>query len=203
MSFNPNQLLNNNSLAMFNPTLARPASQPQAAPVPPPPFDPAMYVNAYGRLGLLSIENVADLGCGAGNFVSVMEARGQRPERYLGIDRSHAQISVAKAAYPGWKFIYGDFNDEHVRAEYERYGAYLMLNLVDTLEDDIGFFQSMPSGKPLVFSLPRFELEGSLRYMADTKDIHERYSSILQIGSIGRFRNKSGETWSLVLAKRW
>ncbi|MDL2226864.1 class I SAM-dependent methyltransferase [Deltaproteobacteria bacterium OttesenSCG-928-M10] len=203
MSFNPNQLLNN-PMAMLNPALAKPkAEEAPAAAVAPPPFDPDMYVNAYGRLGLLAIENVADLGCGAGNFVSVMAARNQRPEMYVGIDSSHAQISMAKAAYPGWKFIYGDFNDERIRAEYERYGAFLMLNLIDEMEDDIGFFLSLPEGKPLVFSMPRFEKEGSLHWMPEGRDIHERYSSILQIKSIGRFRNKNGEAWSLVLANRW
>ena len=189
---------------MLNPTLARPQiGNAAVVPTAPPPFEPEMYVNAYGRLGLLSIDNVADLGCGAGNFVSVMTARGQRPEMYVGIDSSHAQISIAKAAYPGWKFIYGDFNDERIRAEYERYGAFLLLNIIDTMEDDIGFFLNMPEDKPLVFSMPRFEKEGSLRWMPESRDVAERYSSILNIKSVGRFRNKSGEAWSLVLASRW
>ena len=202
MSFNPNQLLNN-PLAMMTPGLVKPRAEENLAPVPPPPFDPTMYQNAFSRLGMLSIENVADLGCGAGNFVSVMTARNQRPEVYLGIDNSHSQISIAKAAYPGWKFIYGDFTQERVKAEYERYGAFLMLNLIDTLDDDLAFLASMPEGKPLVFSVPRFERADSKLFLPDNPDVHERYSSILNIRSIGIFRNAEREAWSMVLAARW
>lgn len=202
MSFNPNQMLNT-PLSMLNPALVKPREEEAKAPVPPPPFDPAMYVNAYGRLGLLAIDSVVDLGCGAGNFVSIMTSRKQRPEMYLGIDQNHQQISIAKAAYPGWKFIYGDFTQDRVRAEYERYGAYLMLNLIDTMEDDIGFLQSLPEGKPLVISVPKHEREGSLRFFPDGRDIHDRYSSILHIQSVGRYRNANGEQWSMILAAKW
>ena len=204
MSFNPNQLLNNPA-AMLNPALVKPRAEDAGAPVAPPPFDPELYANAFSRLGLLSIDNVVDLGCGAGNFVSIMTSRRQRPEVYLGIDNNHAQISIAKAAYPGWKFIYGDFTQERVRAEYERYGAYLMLNLIDTMENDqdIEFLRTMPEGKPLVFSLPKFENEGSAFFLPEGRDIHDRYSDFLHIKSIGRYRNKEGQAWSMVLAVRW
>jgi SAM-dependent methyltransferase len=202
MSFNPNQLLNN-PMAMLNRAVVGAQPDASAAPVPPPEFDPEMYVNAYGRLGMMSIENVVDLGCGAGNFVSVMIARKQRTEMYLGIDNNHQQISVAKAAYPGWKFLYGDFNNERVKMEYDRYGAYLMLNLVDFMPDDLAFLHGMPEGKPLLFSIPKFDKEGSTVWLADGREIHDRYSSFLNIHSIGRYRNPFGETWSMIIASRW
>jgi trans-aconitate methyltransferase len=204
MSFNPNQLLNT-PRSMLNPMLVKPNDPEEGkAPVTPPPFDQGLYLDAYGRLGMLSIENVADLGCGAGNFVSVMTSRNQRPEVYIGIDNSHSQISIAKAAYPGWKFIYGDFNNERVKAEYERYEAYLLLHMVDTAEDDIAFLMSMPAGKPLVFSIPKFEKEGSKLCLTEGRDIHERYSSFLSIKNIGRYRCKStGDSYSMVVAARW
>ncbi len=202
MSYNPNYLLNN-PLHLMNPAAVKPREEEAKAPVPPPPFDPDMYINAYGRLGMLAIENVVDLGCGAGNFVSVMRARNQRPEMYLGVDNNHGQISIAKAAYPGWKFIYGDFTQERIRAEYERYGAFLMLNLVDTMEDDISFLMSMPLDKPLVFSVPKIEMEGSRLCLPEGRDIYDRYSSFLSIRTIGRYRNAAGQAWSMVIASRW
>jgi len=203
MSFNPNQLLNKPG-TLFNPGLSRGRTGEEAAvPVPPPSFDPGLYSDAFSRLGMMSIENVVDLGCGAGNFVSVMTTRNQKPEMYLGIDSSHGQISIAKAAYPGWKFIYGDFTQDRIRVEYERFGAFLMLNLIDTMADDVAFLQSVPEGKPLLFSLPKQEREGSLFYCPEGRDIHDRYSSFLNIHSIGRYRNKAGEAWSMVIASRW
>lgn len=203
MSFNPNQLLNQ-SMAGFNPALLK--AKQEAIPaeaVPPPPFDPGLYADAYSRLGLLRIENVAELGCGAGNFISIMTKRGMRPEMYMGIDNSHRDISIAKAAYPGWKFIYGDFNDERIKAEYDRFGAYLMLNLLDTMEDDLAFLQTLPPEKPLLFSVPSSPQPDSCRFIANTTELRCYYSDIVRIKSIGRYKNKAGDTWSMVVGCRW
>lgn len=186
---------------LLNPVLAKPVAN--AVPVEPPPFDPGMYNNAYTRLGMLSINNVAELGCGAGNFVSIMSRRKMKPEMYVGIDQSHKDISVAKAAYPDWKFIYGDICDQRIRAEYERFDAYLMLNLLETLEDDLGFLRTLPSEKPLVFSVPFSPQPGAVRFMTDSHAIREYYSDILRIKTIGRYNNRKGESWGMVIACRW
>jgi SAM-dependent methyltransferase len=204
MSFNPNQLLNNPANLLGRPGRGAARADADLPPTPPPPFDPGLYMDAYRRLGLLGIENVADLGCGAGNFVSVMLEKGMRPEMYIGIDSNFKQISTAKAAYPGWKFVYGDLSDDRVRAEYERYGAFLMLNLIDALEDDLDFLGRFPEGKPLIFSLPQSQREGSRRFFESGQEIRERYSSILNLKSVGRYRQPgSGLSWHLILASKW
>ncbi|MDR3154761.1 MAG: class I SAM-dependent methyltransferase [Deltaproteobacteria bacterium] len=202
MAFNPNQLLNNP--ASYLAFRGQAALQPQepAAPVPAPPYDKAMYRDAYGRLGLMSIANVADLGCGCGNFTGVMAERGQKQEVYLGVDMSHDRIKVAKAAYPGWKFIYGDFTDPKVRQEYERYEAYLLLNVLDVIEDDLGFLETVPQGKPLLFSMPRAEKEGSIRHFPDMLSLREHYSPLVSIRSVGRFKSGDG-AYSMVVGFRW
>jgi SAM-dependent methyltransferase len=199
MSFNPNNLLNNPAnLISF-----RSQNTPKnIVPVPAPPYDKGMYIDAYSRLGLLNIANIADLGCGTGNFTGVMLDKHQRPEVYLGVDNSHSQISTAKAAYPGWSFIYGDFFQANVRQEYERYEAYLMLNIVDVLEDDLSLLEMVPSGKPVLFSLPRGPVEGSLRYFSDQISIKERYSSLFSIRSVGRYRRPDVEL-SMIVGIRW
>ncbi|MDR2300962.1 MAG: class I SAM-dependent methyltransferase [Deltaproteobacteria bacterium] len=205
MTFDPNQLLNNpaNLLSLKGQLAPRAMEEPSAEPVPPPPYDRAMYENAYGRLGLLHIANVVDLGCGVGNFTGVMVSRRQKPELYLGVDLSHNNIKVAKAAYPGWSFIYGDFNDPAVRQQYERYEAYLLLNMMDVMDDDLAFLDTVPSEKPVLFSMPRFPKEGSLRYFDDPALLRDRYSNYLAIKSVGRFSDAQGQTYSMVVAVRW
>jgi len=205
MSFNPNHLLNTPASLLSHPGLMAGLDNGRegAAAEPPPPFDPGLYLNAYGRLGLLGINNVADLGCGAGNFVSIMTSRGMRPEMYVGVDSNHQRISTAKAAYPGWKFIYGDMRDSRVRAEYERFGAFLMLNLIDTLEDDLDFLASLPPEKPLLFSVARTENPEARLFLAESNQVRDRYSSTLNIKSVGCYFGPGGQAWSLVQAARW
>ena len=208
MSFNPNHLLNNPASILNRPGLMAGLDngREDTPAEPPPPFDPGLYNNAYGRLGLLGIDNVADLGCGAGNFVSVMITKGMRPEMYVGVDSNHRSVSTAKAAYPGWKFIYGDMRDPRIQAEYERYGAFLMLNLIDALEDDLGFLAGLPSGKPLVFSLARSERPEACFFLPESNDIRDRYSSILNIKGVGRYYPPGTDErlgWFVVMASRW
>ncbi|MDR1656404.1 MAG: class I SAM-dependent methyltransferase [Deltaproteobacteria bacterium] len=207
MSFNPNTLLNNpaNLLTVRSQGGLTPGPVPgqaKAEPVPLPPYDLTMYENAYGRLGLMNIANVADLGCGCGNFTGVMVLRRQRPEVYLGVDKSHGAIQTAKAAYPGWNFIYGDFTSPQVIQHYERFEAYLLLNVLDVIDDDLGLVGIIPSGKPILFSMPRFPKEGSVRYYDDVNDLRDRYSNFLSFKTVGRF-NISTDIYFMVVAVRW
>jgi SAM-dependent methyltransferase len=204
MAFNPNQLLNNpaNLLALRNTQGQKKEEREEVKKIAPPPFNKGLYQDAYGRLGLLNIANVADLGCGAGNFTSIMVEKNQRQEVYIGVDQSHTQIQIAKQAYPGWHFVYGDFNAAYVRQEYERFEAYLLLNVLDTIEDDLGFLEGVTSGKYLVFSYPKHEREGSIRFFPDNFSMRDRYSGLLNIKTIGSYRGE-GTTYGMVAAVRW
>ncbi|MDR2442809.1 MAG: class I SAM-dependent methyltransferase [Deltaproteobacteria bacterium] len=210
MSFNPNTLLNNpaNILAIrgqgVNVSSQPPPKEapPPAPVVAPPPYDKALYENAFGRLGLMNINNVADLGCGVGNFTGVMASRHQRPEVYIGVDMSHAAIQTARAAYPGWNFIYGDFTAPNVSQQYERFEAFLFLNVFDVIENEISVIEGVPSQKPILFSMPRLPIEGSLRYYEDINALRARYSNYLSIKSVGRLNISSGQYY-MVVAERW
>jgi trans-aconitate methyltransferase len=205
MTFDPNQLLNNpaNLLSLKGQLPLKPVGEGPTVPVPAPAYDPTMYENAFGRLGLLQIANVADLGCGMGNFTGIMVKRHQKPEVYLGVDMSHNNIKIAKAAYPGWNFIYGDFFSPQIIQQYERYEAYLLLNMLDIMEDELAFLDTVPTGKPILFSMPRFPKAESFRYFDNMSELRDRYSNHLSIRSVGRYVNAQGEAYSMVVGKRW
>jgi hypothetical protein len=131
-----------------------------------------------------------------------MVKRNQRREVYLGVDIGHANIQTARAAYPEWSFIYGDFRSPQIIERYERYEAFLLLNVMDILEDELSFLDLVPSQKPLLFNVPAFPKEGSLRYYGDVASLRERYSCHLSIKSVGRF-NIGGEGYLMVVGVRW
>ncbi|MDR3205421.1 MAG: class I SAM-dependent methyltransferase [Deltaproteobacteria bacterium] len=223
MPFDPNQLLNStvNLMAIkgqgvkttsLPPATAEPitpapmtpaaeASQGESAVMGP--FDPTFYQNAFSRLGLLQIANVCDLGCGEGRFTSVMAERRQRREVYMGVDISHGRIKVAKDNFPGWNFIYGDFFSPQVRQQYERYEAFLLLNVLETLDNDLEFLVTVPSGKPMLFNCPLAPAEGLKRHFEDMGAIRERYSNYLSIKSIGRANLKNGDRHFMVVGTKW
>ncbi|MDR1577692.1 MAG: class I SAM-dependent methyltransferase [Deltaproteobacteria bacterium] len=199
-NFNAQQLLHANSNLMGFKKQA--VQKDEVASVPAPVYDPGLYNDAYSRLGLMRLANICDLGCGAGNFTGVMLQRRQKPEVYLGVDNSHAQISAAKAAYPGWSFIYGDFMSPQVWDQYERYDAFLLLNVLDCLEGDLDLLAILPSGKQVLFSMPKAPREGSVRFFADHLSLKQRYDGILSIRSMGSFRAKDA-FYHMVVGERW
>jgi SAM-dependent methyltransferase len=176
--------------------------EPKKETLPSPPYDPGLYRDAYSRLGLMRLANICDLGCGSGNFTAVMVKNNQRPEVYLGVDISHAQISAAREAYPGWNFIYGDFFQPQVFERYERYDAFLLLNVLDSLEDDLDLLASLPSGKPVLLSAPKFPRPESYRHFPDQPTLKERYGNLLNFRSIGVYRNKD-MVYHMAVGERW
>ena len=118
------------------------------------------------------------------------------------MDIAHAQIRTAKAASPEWSFIYGDFRSPQVIERYRRYEGFLLLNVMDLLEDDLGFLELVPSGKPLLFNMPRFAKEGSLRYYDTMTELRDRYGGHLAIKSVGRLQ-LGREPYYMVVGVRW
>ena len=110
--------------------------------------DSGFYNDAFIRLGTLGIRNVADMGCGVGPFVDIMTAKKQNPQVYWGVDLDKNKIDAARGRYPGWSFTNGDFFNERTRAEFHRYDAFLFLNVLEYLEDDLGLLNSLPLGTP-------------------------------------------------------
>jgi ubiquinone/menaquinone biosynthesis C-methylase UbiE len=50
---------------------------------------------------------VLDLGCGSGDLGVMLASRGQRPQRYLGLDLLEERIALARASVPWGEFIIG------------------------------------------------------------------------------------------------
>lgn len=165
--------------------------------------DEGLYRSAFTRLGLVGIKNVADIGCGAGNFVKVMVKMKQRPEVYMGMDKHKPFIDTARRNFPDWKFILGDFFSEQIRKELDNYGGFLILEMLDFFEKDQELLADIPSGKPVVFSVRNFESPQALRWFEDRRAVLKRYSPFLEIKQLGMYKKSSGEAWFMGTSFRW
>ncbi|MDR1395050.1 MAG: hypothetical protein LBK52_02620, partial [Deltaproteobacteria bacterium] len=70
------------------------------------------------------------------------------------------------------------------------------------LEDDLSVLEIIPSGRPVLFSMPRTEKEGSKRWFNDPLSLKQRYGNFLNIRSMGRFR-ASEAVYSMIVGERW
>jgi trans-aconitate methyltransferase len=167
--------------------------------------DRRMYLDAFIRLGMLGIRNVADLGCGDGPFVDIMVEKAQRKEVYWGVDLDITRIEEARKKYPGWRFAYGDLMGDQVRVEFIKFDSFLLMNVLEYLEgdQDLDLIRSLPSGRPVVFSLPTFSQPNIVRLFSEPKDVYERYSPLVSIKYMGKFDQGPGRRWLMVTAFRW
>jgi trans-aconitate methyltransferase len=165
--------------------------------------DSGFYLNAYNRLGMLGIKNVADIGCGTGPFVDVMAGRNQNPQVYFGVDHSLDKIEEARRRHPGWKFMYADFLSDQVKIELLKYDAYLVLKVLEFIDRDKELLESLPSGKPVVFSAPAFDDPEHKRWFPGEAELRDRYSTALRFEMIGRYKNEQGQVWHMITAWRW
>ena len=173
---------------------------------PPQPedsiLDQGFYNDAFIRLGTLGIQNVADLGCGTGSFVRIMTAKKQKPQVYWGLDLDKSKIDVARERYPGWTFTHGDFFNERSRSEFSRHDAFLFLNVLEHLEDDLGLLASLPPGRHVVLSAPTIETPEALRWYGKAEEIKTRYTRLLNIHFKGKYQSPNGQTWHMLIAQR-
>lgn len=173
------------------------------AAVPPPDIDYGMYRDAYVRLGMVNIANVADLGCGEGHFAKVLVERKQRPGVYWGVDLDLGRIQTARERYPGWRFAYGDFFSDKVQMEFVKFEGFLVLNVLEYLEKDEELLRSIPSGRPVIFSVPAFEAEGAIRRFSSDVEVRERYSAVVRIQHLGQYRTEDGGVYFMGTSYRW
>ena len=179
--------------------------QPESVSAPQPEeivIDPGLYNDAFVRLGTLGIRNVADMGCGAGPFVRVMTEKRQNPQVYWGLDLDKRKIDAARKRYPGWKFTHGDFFNERIRSEFHKHDAFLFLNVLEYLEDDLGLLNSLPPERHVVLSAPTIETPGAIRWYDKAEELRSRYTRVLNVRFKGKYRSPDGQTWHMVIAQR-
>lgn len=66
----------------------------------------AWLAGAVGQAGSL-----LDIGCGGGDLASMLDARGLRPARYIGLDLLEERVDAARRAVPWGEFLTGSADD--------------------------------------------------------------------------------------------
>ena len=110
-----------------------------------------MYRTARGLLPALPI---IDLGCGTGRFGEFLRQSGI--EGYRGYDFAPDVVAEAQSYCPVYPFEVADIREwEHGR-ELPDECCYVLLEVLEHLDDDLDALSRIPAGLPVVFSVPNF-----------------------------------------------
>ena len=130
-------------------------------------------------------EEVVDLGCGTGRFIELLYRNGHYA-RVTGIDWSVTALAEAQsyahpkdAETPPTDWICQDLDEW--RPDPLRAGntVFTCTEVLEHLEDDLGFVRRLPPGHRFIFTVPNFDSESHIRVFRSVGELWERYDSLL------------------------
>lgn len=122
---------------------------------------------------------VADIGCGTGRFAKLLELRGHG--RYWGVDFASARIQEARAYCRDYEFTVADVLDADTAAAYANFDAFVVLELLEHLEQDLDLIRSFPAGSRIVASVPTYDASAHVRWFPTMEEAIVRYEKLIDI----------------------
>jgi len=137
---------------------------------------------------------IADLGCGPGHMARILHAK--KYKTYWGIDFAGVLVGIAKKAVPEFTFTVGSLYDKRVQKEFIKYDAFVILEVLEHLIQDIAILNAIPVGKLVILSVPNAGGRGHVRKFKTVKDVIRRYRTVVAFDKVIKIpRQKSSCFW--------
>jgi trans-aconitate methyltransferase len=132
-------------------------------------------------LSLLPRLPVVELGCGTGRFAELFRRTRDHTQTYHGYDFAPAVIAEAGRYCPLDKFTFelADIRQWEHGSDLPDECCYVLLEVLEHLDDDRDALMRIPPGLPVVFSVPNFWSESHVRRFLQPSHVFERYGDLL------------------------
>jgi len=133
------------------------------------------------------VKSVLDIGCGAG---AMLERCEKNNITGYGFDFSHEAIKICRK-FRGLSNVWVG-NATGVENFMVDYGAYLCLEVLEHIENDIGVIRCLRSQSLFIFAVPSWASPGSshVRCFGNDNQIRVRYGGLIKIESIRLFKTR-------------
>lgn len=166
-------------------------------------YTDSMYFKPWSLVAKIlekeKIKNVLDVGCGPGQFGQLIFENFDFD--YYGIDISEVAVEKAKKINPGYE---SRFSVSKIGSDNEfllGYDAYVSLEVLEHIFDDIAFVKSLPSGSLFVFSVPNFDSKNHVRFFRSPSEVVMRYSGDVEFLEIYECCMGDGKLLYIVLGR--
>ena len=154
-----------------------------------------MWTVVADRLRRSGACRILDLGCGPGQFASLLRDRGWR--YYSGVDFSPRAIELAQQTCPDFGFHLVDLADSDV-LEQEDYDVIVTMEFLEHVEFDLDVVRKIRPGTTVLATVPNFPYTSHVRHFNNEREVHERYASEFCDFRIDAFvENDAGKTYFL------
>ena len=145
------------------------------------PYSQSGYYNLWAELAnhIQETDSIVDLGCGVGQFASLLHFLGLK--KYIGLDFSEVAIGKAKSKnLDGYEFKISDITKD----DFPKGDVYVLCEVLEHVQNDFIVLGKIPDSKKVLISLPTFDCESHVRYFPTQHDVIARYDDQLKDYSI-------------------
>lgn len=137
-----------------------------------------MWSIVADRLLRSGAQSVLDLGCGPGQFASLLVDRGG-VVHYCGLDFSTVSIELARARCPTLEFVRIDLSDP-LAFEARDYDWAVALEVLEHVDDDISLLARLKPGSRVLLTVPNFPDPAHVRTFNSADAVRERYGPLFK-----------------------
>jgi trans-aconitate methyltransferase len=123
---------------------------------------------------------VLDLGCGAGHLAAVAHQEGTHIRSWSGLDFAEGLIDIADRRRLPDSFSFIQWDAREWQPFQDKY-TIVATDFFEHIEDDIGVIGNIPSGSPVIFSVPPHDHATHVRHFATIGAAVERYEPHIDI----------------------
>jgi len=116
--------------------------------------------------------SVLDLGCGPGQFASLLRDMGLK--RYCGVDFSAKAINLARQQCPSFDFRVVDLSESDLLKTFD-YDCVVALEFLEHVRDDDTIIGQIRSGTKFYATVPSFPDVAHIRHFTDQEEVRRRY----------------------------
>jgi 2-polyprenyl-3-methyl-5-hydroxy-6-metoxy-1,4-benzoquinol methylase len=130
---------------------------------------------------MLTTDPIIDLGCGTGRFAELLHRSGF--SKYRGFDFAPSVVEEARNYCTAFEFDVADVREWEHGPDLPDVCCYVLLEVLEHLDDDTDILERIPPGCPVVFSVPNFWSASHVRRYAQPGDVFARYGAILDFSA--------------------
>ena len=136
------------------------------------------------RMAFWKLAKFLDIGCGTGQFASLLFDRGFK--NYLGVDFSRIAIATARSCCSKLDFIISDILQPGI-LETEDYDCVTALEFLEHIEDDLGVISRIKPDTSFWGTVPSFRCDSHVRAFANAGQVERRYGKFFNEFSADTF----------------
>ena len=148
------------------------------------------------RITRSGARQIVDLGCGPGQFASLLYDKGIRS--YRGVDFSSKCIAMAKHRCPFFDFAIADLSDAGMLRDLP-YDTIVSLEFLEHVPFDLEVIGNVRRGTKVFATVPNFPYVSHVRHFTSEADVRLRYGRFFSDLTVDAFlENPEGKTFYLM-----